>query len=249
MAYNILDCNRNGEEKDMKKAGTILSALIIGLLIPLVIFEFSFYSGAANPKGTVAIPITDNRMESEDSSVSLKQGDLAIISETDPLLLKKNEVVAYKDADSQTQVGRIVKVIKPKKGEGKDKKEDKNADPVGFKVKGDAENTATDDCYQVRPDNVLGRFSLKVDNGAKKYYFYSNISGLLVCGILPIILILALIAVLILLNRRGKPDHTEPEYSPEDFSLDVSDGTETEEELTYDEDNPIHLVQGRVLKQ
>lgn len=233
----------------MRRAGTILSAIIIGLLIPLVIIEFSFYSRAANPQEYTAVPVLSNTMESDDTSVSLKKGDLAIVSPADPLTLKKNEVIAYKDAEGQSQIGRIVKVVKPTKGKGKDKKEDKKADPTGFRVKGDAEDTDTGDCYEVKPEDVLGRFSLKVDNGAKKYYFYSHAGGLLTCGVLPTLVILALAAVLVLLNRPKKPEHREPDYSPEEFSLDVSDGTETEEELQYDENNPIHLVQGRVLKK
>lgn len=233
----------------MRKAGTILCALVIGLLIPLIIFEFSFYSRAASSKDYRACAVTDNKMESRDTAVSLTPGDLAIVTPTNALSLKKNEVIAYRDAAGQTKIRRIVKVIRPKKGKGKDKKEDKNADPTGFKVKGDAEDTPTDDCYEVAPNEVLGRFSLKVDNGAKKYYFYSNAGGLITCGILPILIILALSAVLILLNRPKKPEHQEPEYSPEDFSLSVSDGTEPEEKLEYDENSPIHLVQGRVLKK
>lgn len=233
----------------MKQVGSILSALIIGLLIPLIIFEFSFYSRAANSKSSQAVAVMDNSMKSDDSSISLSKGDLAVISSTDPLSLKKNEVIAYKNSEGKPEIGRIVKVVKPKQGKGKEKKEDKDADPVGFKVRGDAEDTDTDDCYEATPSDVLGRYSLKVDNGAKKYYFYSHAGGLITLGILPLVMILALAAVILLLNRPKKAEHREPEYTPEEFSLDVSGGTETEEELKYDEDKPIHLVQGRVLKK
>lgn len=233
----------------MKQVGSILSALIIGLLIPLVICEFSFYSRAANQNTNLTVAVMDNSMKSDDSSVSLNKGDLAVITRADPLSLKKNEVIAYRNSSGQAQIGRIAKVVKPKKGKGKDQKEDKNADPTGYKVRGDAEDTDEDDCYEVKPSDILGRYSLKVDNGAKKYYFYSHAGGLITLGVLPIVIILALIAVILLLNRPKKPEHSEPEYTPEEFSLDVSDGTETEEELKYDEDKPIHLVQGRVLKK
>jgi len=240
--------------------GTVLLTVVVMLLLPVLIFELSFFGSASRSddshpvtwRGQYLVPVSDSRMAEKDSTSRLQAGDVAVVSPVSDGIFKKNEEVAYRNGDGRGQIGRIVKTVRPKKLDKKSKKmkEDKDADPTGYRVRGDAEDTDADDCYLARPNAVLGRYALAFPGKAHAMHFYASAGGLVVCGLLPILLILGAVFGILFLNRDGRAGTREelPKYRPEDFQFSDPEEEESLPELQYDEQRPIHLVQGRVLR-
>ena len=162
----------------VKKIGSIL---ILIILLPIlfvngVILINSFIHPDEIPSffGWKPFIVLSGSMESE-----IYAGDLAIVKEIAPEIIKENDVIAFKDGDIVT-THRVINIIKE---DGITK----------YKTKGD--NNNVEDNGYVLPEQVEGLFQFRVAKLGNFAMFAQTPIGMIVCLSIPV-------GLLILMQRK-----------------------------------------------
>lgn len=154
------------------KVKKIVSILILIILLPIlfvngVILVNSFIHPDEIPSffGWKPFIVLSGSMETE-----IYSGDLAIVKEVDPEIIKENDVIAFKDGDIVT-THRVIDIIK-ENGITK------------YKTKGD--NNNVEDNGYVLAEQVEGLFQFKVSKLGNLAMFTQTPIGMIVCLSIPI---------------------------------------------------------------
>lgn len=94
------------------------------------------------------------------------KGDLVIVKEVDPLSLKKNDIIAFRNSDNTVTTHRIKRITEIN---------NKSA----FITRGD--NNNTDDEGYVYPEKVEGKYMLRIKNMGYVLMFIKKPLGLIIC--------------------------------------------------------------------
>lgn len=164
------------------KVKKIVSILILVILLPIlfvnsVILVNSFIHPDEIPSffGWKPFIVLSDSMETE-----IYSGDLAIVKEVDPEIIKEQDVIAFKDGDIVT-THRVVDIIQ-KDGITK------------YKTKGDNNNTEHNG--YVLPEQVEGLYQFKIAKLGNLAMFIQTPIGMSICLLIPV-------GLLIFMQRKG----------------------------------------------
>lgn len=96
----------------------------------------------------------------------IKTGDLVIVKESNPTILKKGDIIAFRDKDNLVTTHRITKIIKSK---------DKD---ICYQTKGDANNV--EDKEIVCSNSIEGKYQFKIPKLGSALLFLQNPLGFVI---------------------------------------------------------------------
>lgn len=160
----------------------IIGVILCIVLIPVLVVNISLIVKSYTNKDAVPsfggylpmIVLTDSMKGTFDG------GDLVIDKTVDPATLKEGDIISYFDPESQKgdsiTTHRIMEITKDDEGK------------LAFITKGDANNT--EDKTPVPADKVVGIYVTHIANAGDVAMFMSTTTGLIVCVVVPLILLI-----------------------------------------------------------
>ena len=160
----------------------IIGVILCIILIPVLVVNISLIVKSYTNKDVVPsfggylpmIVLTDSMKG------TFNGGDLVIDKTVDPATLKEGDIISYFDPESQKgdsiTTHRIMKITKDDEGK------------LAFITKGDANNA--EDKTPVPADKVVGIYVTHIANAGNVAMFMSTTTGLIVCVVVPLILLI-----------------------------------------------------------
>lgn len=168
----------------MKKQGnrlvTIIGIILCVLLLPILIINITLITKSYTNKDDVPsvmgyypmIVLTDSM------NPVIKSGDLIIGKVVSASDIKKNDIISFFDPDgdgNSVVTHRVVEILN-------------DGGNLQFRTKGDANNTF--DNLLVDSSDVVGVYSTKISGAGNVAMFMSSTTGLIVCVLVPIIILI-----------------------------------------------------------
>lgn len=161
--------------KIMTVIGSILCVILIPILIincTLIFKSFTNEDEVPNIGGTFPLIVLTDSMYPE-----IESGDLIICHQEDPNKIEEKDIIAFFDpAGNGTSIvtHRVIELVE-EDGE------------IKWRTKGDANNT--EDKLLVSQDDLVGVYQTRIPTVGNVAIFMQSSTGLIVCVILPIILL------------------------------------------------------------
>lgn len=165
------------KHKIMTAIGTVLCIILVPILIincTLIIKSFTNKDEVPNIGGTFPLIVLTDSMYPE-----IHSGDLIICEQEDADKIEKGDIIAFFDpAGNGTSIvtHRVIEVIEE---DGK----------ISYRTKGDANNT--EDKLAVPSEDLVGVYNMRIPGVGNIAIFMQSSTGLIVCVVLPIILLVA----------------------------------------------------------
>jgi len=196
------------------KVKKIVSILILVILLPIlfvngVILVNSFIHPDEIPSffGWKPFIVLSGSMETE-----IYSGDLAIVKEVDPEIIKENDVIAFRDGDIVT-THRVIDIVE-ENGITK------------YKTKGD--NNNVEDSGYVKTEQIEGLYQFKVSKLGNLAMFTQTPIGMIVCLSIPIGL---LILIQMSDSKRNKKYQSDSLNKEKDLQKEIERLKRQNEEL------------------
>ena len=177
----------------------VIGVILIVVLVPVLALNLTLIIKSYTNKDEVPsfggylpmIVLTDSM------SPTIYSGDLVIDHTVDPATLKVDDIISYYDPESQSGdsivTHRITEITKTDDGK------------VAFMTKGDFNNAA--DKTPVPADKVVGLYQFRIPNGGNVAMFMQTTTGLIVCVVVPLILLVAYDVIRRkMYDKKNKPD-------------------------------------------
>ena len=165
----------------MHKAFTILGTILCILLIPILLINLTLIAKSYINKdevpsigGTFPLIVLTDSMYPE-----IESGDLIICHTIDPQEVKEQDVISFFDPSgngTSIVTHRVMEVVE-KDGE------------IFFRTRGD--NNNTDDKDLVPTDKLVGIYKSRIPGAGHIALFMQSTTGLILCVVLPIVLLVA----------------------------------------------------------
>ena len=155
--------------------GTIMCVILLPVLIincTLILKSFTNKEEVPSVGGYLPLIVLTDSMYPE-----IESGDLIICHTANPSDVKENDVIAFFDPAGNGSSIVTHRVIEVTEQDGK----------VAFRTKGDFNNT--EDKMLVPGDNLVGVYQSRIPGAGNIAMFMQTTTGLIVCVVLPIILI------------------------------------------------------------
>ena len=177
----------------------VIGVILIIVLVPVLLLNLTLIIKSYTNKDEVPsfggylpmIVLTDSM------SPTIYSGDLVIDHTVDTATLKVGDIISYFDPESQSGdsivTHRITEVTKDEEGN------------LAFLTKGDFNNAA--DKTPVPADKVVGIYMFRIPNGGDVAMFMQTTTGLIVCVVVPLVLLIAYDVIRRkLYDKKNKPD-------------------------------------------
>lgn len=193
--------NRTPEEKSsplhnaLTVVGTILCIILIPILIinvTLIVKSYTNKEAVPDVGGWFPLIVLTESMEPE-----IKAGDIIVCRTTDPEEIEVGDVISFFDpAGNGTSIvtHRVIEVL------------DEGGAPQ-FRTRGD--NNNTDDKLPVDADDLVGVYRSRIPGAGHVAMFMQTTTGLIVCVVLPILLLVGYDIVRRRIYEKNKQDDTD----------------------------------------
>lgn len=177
----------------------VIGVILIIVLVPVLLLNLTLIIKSYTNKDEVPsfggylpmIVLTDSMFP------TIESGDLVIDHTVDPATLKVGDIISYFDPESQSGDSIVTHRI-----------EELTTDEDGnraFITKGDFNNAA--DQTPIPADKVVGIYKYRIPNGGDIAMFMQTTTGLIVCVVVPLVLLIAYdIIRRRLYDKKNKPD-------------------------------------------
>lgn len=163
------------------KVFTVLGTILCIILIPILLINLTLIIKSYINKETVPsiggylpmIVLTDSM------DPCIKSGDLIICQTASAEGIKENDIISFFDPAGNGKsvvTHRVIEVVE-------------QSDGLFFRTKGDNNNTEDKDL--VPAENLVGTYKLRIAGAGNIAMFMQSTSGLIICVVLPIILLVA----------------------------------------------------------
>ena len=183
----------------LNKALTVIGTILCVILIPILIFNVTLIIKSYTDKDSVPnvagwfplIVLTDSMYP------EIESGDLIICREIDPADVAEGDVISFFDpAGNGTAIvtHRVVEIVR-------------EGNALMFRTRGD--NNNTDDKLLVGPQDIVGTYKTRIPGAGNVALFMQTTTGLIVCVVLPILLLVGYDIVRRRIYEKNKQDDTD----------------------------------------
>ena len=181
------------------KVLTIVGTILCVILIPILIINITLIAKSYINKdevpsigGTLPLIVLTDSMHPE-----IESGDLIICRTAEAEDIKVNDVISFFDPagnGSSVVTHRVIELVE-KDGE------------IYFRTRGD--NNNTEDKELVPADNLIGVYKIRIAGAGNIAMFMQSTTGLIICVVLPIILLVGYDVIRRRIYEKNKKDDTD----------------------------------------
>ena len=181
------------------KVLTIVGTILCVILIPILIINITLIAKSYINKdevpsigGTLPLIVLTDSMHPE-----IESGDLIICRTAEAEDIKVNDVISFFDPagnGSSVVTHRVIELVE-KDGE------------IYFRTRGD--NNNTEDKELVPADNLIGVYKMRIAGAGTIAMFMQSTTGLIICVVLPIILLVGYDVICRRIYEKNKKDDTD----------------------------------------
>ena len=178
---------------------TIVGTILCVILIPILIINITLIAKSYINKdevpsigGTLPLIVLTDSMHPE-----IESGDLIICRTAEAEDIKVNDVISFFDPagnGSSVVTHRVIELVE-KDGE------------IYFRTRGD--NNNTEDKELVPADNLIGVYKIRIAGAGNIAMFMQSTTGLIICVVLPIILLVGYDVIRRRIYEKNKKDDTD----------------------------------------